>query len=123
MTDRKMTEEALFEMKKDHESLEQEENTIKKTKKRISNFMEEWQRLNNAEMEILDEVAFLSQGTHSEGHALRSLDEREIVIGQTRSMVDFELDELDHKQKCLRMEIDDLESDIDRQQKAVYEDA
>lgn len=120
MTKDKKAEETLFKLRQQYDELEEQESTIKNKKKRLSDFKEEWEQLNRAELEILEEVSFLSQGTHSEAHALQSLDERELVTKQGRMAIDSESEDIDNQQRKVRNELEEVESNIDREKKAVY---
>lgn len=122
MTD-KRAEETLFNMRQEYARLEEEDSTLKKRKDQLSHLMEDWEQLNKAELEILEEVHFLSQGTHSEAHALRSVDEREHVTKQGQLAIDTEIEHADFEERKIKNKLDELESDIDRQKKAVYEHA
>ncbi|WP_321389037.1 hypothetical protein [uncultured Enterococcus sp.] len=121
VSDDKKAEEALFDLRQEYDRLEQQDSAIKKRKKQLSDFVTSWEQLNKAELEILEEVSFLSQGTHSEAHALRSFDERELVTRQGRMSIDAEFDDIEHQQRKVKNELEEVESNLDRQKKAVYE--
>lgn len=121
LTKDKQTEETLIQMKQEYERLETQDSALKKRKKWLSSFVEEWERLNREELELLEEVSFLSQGTHSEAHALQGLDERELVSRQGRMIADNELGDIDYQQRKVRSELEEVDNNLDRQKKAVYE--
>lgn len=119
-TQEREAEETLFTLRQEYDRLEEQESTIRKRKKQLSDFVESWEQLNRAELEILEEVSFLSQGTHSEAHALRSFDERELVTRQGRMSIDTEFEEIEHQQRKVKRELEEVENNLDRQKKAVH---
>lgn len=119
-TQEREAEETLFTLRQEYDRLEEQESTIKKRKKQLSDFVESWERLNRAELEILEEVSFLSQGTHSEAHSLRSFDERELVIRQGCMSIDTEFEKIEHQQRKVKRELEEVENKLDRQKKAVH---
>ncbi|MHC5218148.1 hypothetical protein ACYSNR_15920 [Enterococcus sp. LJL128] len=112
--------ERLNELKQEHWKAEEKERIFGKAKKYLNLAMEEYNHLNKEELALLDEIAFLSDGTTANSHAERGLHEREETARHSRFMLESEYEELDEQERKTKVAREELEEQIGRQQRTVY---
>lgn len=105
-------EELLQDIHKQKDCVEEERFFVKKQKQELEAFIEEWHYHSQEEHALLEEVAYLSEGTHSHRHATISLMDQEEETHKSQRLFDNFYEEVEDYEKRLKQKEYALEEEV-----------
>lgn len=109
----------LEELKRQYDFLEEEQDFVKKARQKMEAFLDDWHDNCREELNLLDEVVYISQGTPSNQKATLALVNQEAQNNRTNWVFENFYEKLAEYQKRLATQMRTTEAEIDTRKREV----